>query len=113
MAVNALRQWKLACPKSELDLVFPTAGGGVIHGREIRRVWAALLKACDLSGYRFHDARHIAASLMIGEGWQPKRVMTILGHSSITMTFDLYGHLWPDTEDDAAGMARIEARLLR
>jgi integrase len=112
MVINTLRQWRLACPKSDLDLVFPNASGGVIHGRKIRQVWSALLKACDLSGYRFHDLRHAAASLMIEQGWQPKRIMTIMGHSSITMTYDLYGHLFQDAEDDAEGMAQIEARLL-
>ncbi len=36
-----------------------------------------------------------------------------MGHSSIQMTFDLYGHFWETPEDDAAAMAQIEARLLR
>ena len=44
---------------------------------------------------------------------QPKKVQTIMGHRSIQMTFDLYGHLWATAEDDAAAMAQIEARLLR
>ena len=35
-----------------------------------------------------------------------------MGHSSIQMTFDLYGHLWKTLEDDAKAVAQIEARLL-
>ena len=113
MVLNTLRQWRLACPQSELGLVFPTSNGTVIRGSEIRRQWSALLQACDLSGYRFHDLRHVAASLFIEQGWQAKKVQTVMGHSSVKMTFDLYGHLWPDADDDAAAMAQIEARLLR
>jgi integrase len=65
----------------------------------------------EIPRYRFHDLRHAAASLMIEQSWQPKKVQSILGHSSIQMTYDLYGHLWETAEDDAKGMAAIEARL--
>jgi integrase len=37
--------------------------------------------------------------------------MTMMGHSSIQMTFDLYGHLWKTAEDDADAMAQIEKRI--
>jgi integrase len=62
--------------------------------------------------YTFHSLRHIAASLFIEQGWGPKKVMTVMGHSSIQMTFDLYGHLWKTLDDDAKAVAQIEARLL-
>jgi hypothetical protein len=39
--------------------------------------------------------------------------MEVMGHSSIKMTFDLYGHLWATPESDQEAMAQIEARLLR
>ena len=115
MAANVLRQWKLACPKTD-GLVFPAkraARGGVIGHSEVWRAWHQLLDALDLKGYRFHDLRHAAASLLIEQGLQPKRVQAIIGHSSIKMTFDLYGHLWETPEADAVAMEQIEARLLR
>ncbi len=62
--------------------------------------------------FRFHDLRHAAASLLIETGMQPKKVQSIMGHSSIQVTYDLYGHLWQDSEADAKTMARIEAGLL-
>jgi integrase len=62
--------------------------------------------------YTFHCLRHTAASLFIEQGWTPKKLMTVMGHSSIQMTFDLYGHLWKTLEDDAKAVAQIEARLL-
>jgi integrase len=115
MVLNALRQWRLACAKTERGLVFPSKHGGVIGLAEPHRIWNRLLEALGLprKRYRFYDLRHVAASLFIEQGWQAKKIQAIMGHSSIQMTFDLYGHLWETPEDDAAAMAQIEARLLR
>jgi integrase len=123
MAVNTLRQWRLCCPKTEAGLVFPTSHGGIITHSGIHRIWHNLLDAAGIpweksrSGkpkrYRFHDLRHVAASLFIEQGWQPKKIMEVMGHSSIKITFDLYGHLWKTPESDQEAMAQIEARLLR
>jgi integrase len=114
MVVNTLRQWRLACPKTEAGLVFPTRNGGVIRHSGIHRIWHGLLEAAGLpQRYRFHDLRHTAASLLIEQGWQPKKIQEVMGHSSIQMTFDLYGHLWATPESDQEAMAQIEARLLR
>jgi integrase len=44
---------------------------------------------------RFHDLRHTHASLLIAAGVHPKAIQARLGHSSITMTMDRYGHLMP------------------
>ena len=115
MVVNALRQWRLACPKTELNLVFPAKRGGVIGLSETWRTWNQLFKATGLPRlrYRLYDLRHAAASLMIEQGWQPKKMQSVMGHSNIQMTFDVYGHLWETPEDDAAAMEQIETRLLR
>jgi integrase len=56
--------------------------------------------------------RHAAASLFVAHlGWTPKRLQTVMGHSSINMTFDLYGHLFENTEADRPDMAKIEAAV--
>lgn len=119
MVVNALREWKLACPSSPLDLVFPSGQGNVESYANIRnRGFMPLLEACGIvnkSGkpkYTFHALRHAAASLFIEQGWQPKRIQAIMGHASVTMTMDTYGHLFPDPEGDQDAMAQVEARLL-
>ena len=44
-------------------------------------------------------------------GWTPKRLQSVMGHSSINMTFDLYGHLFENTEADRPDMAKIEAAV--
>jgi integrase len=49
-----------------------------------------------------HDARHAAASVLIAAGVNVKALSTYVGHSSITITLDLYGHLFPGNEDEAA-----------
>jgi len=52
----------------------------------------------------FHQARHTYASFMIAAGVNPKALSAFMGHSSIKVTFDLYGHLMPGTEAEAAAL---------
>jgi integrase len=56
-----------------------------------------------------HTLRHAAVSLWIEQGLSPKRVQELAGHASLTMTMDLYGHLWADSEGDAALARKSEA----
>ncbi len=118
LVANTLKTWKLACRITGLDLVFPSDGGQVVTNGTIHRsCWGPLQRASgmvDGAGvplYTFHALQHAAASLFIEQGWSPKKVQTIMGHSTIQVTFDTYGHLWPDIEDDRAALAQIEARL--
>ncbi len=62
--------------------------------------------------YGLHSLRHAAASLFIEQGFSPKRVQTLMGHSSIQMTFDTYGHLFPAADDDRVAMSQLQARLV-
>jgi integrase len=120
MAINALRQWRLVCPKGELGLVFPSNAGTVDSLTNIaKRVWKPLQSRCGIvtgdgkARYLFHSLRHAAASLFIATlGWPPKRVQTVLGHASITMTFDRYGHLFADHEGDREAMKKLEAAIV-
>jgi integrase len=113
IVVNTLRQWRLACPKGEGDLVFPTSQGKPRHTRGL----APLQEAAGISEggtpkYGMHALRHAAASLFIEQGFAPKRVQAPMGHSTIQMTFDTYGHLFPAPEDDKAAMRQLQARLV-
>ena len=56
--------------------------------------------------------RHAAASLFIEQGWNPKKIQTLLGHASITMTMDVYGHLFENAEQDAGMFEKLEQDLL-
>jgi integrase len=115
MVLAALRQWRLACPRLESGLVFPAKKGGVISHSTSWRMWTELLAAIGLpsKSYRLYDLRHAAISMLIEDaGWPPKKIQVVAGHSSIKMTYDIYGHLWKTPEEDAAALERVEARLM-
>jgi integrase len=58
-----------------------------------------------------HDCRHTCASLLIAAGVNAKALSTIMGHASIGITFDVYGHLMPGGEEEAR--SRVDAYLER
>jgi integrase len=120
MVVNALREWKLACPKGELGLVFPNGAGKIEnHANIANRGWYTLQVnsgIVDTAGgakYGVHSLRHFFASWAIEQGFTAKRLQALLGHASIQMTFDIYGGLFPDDEDDQAKFAAGELALTR
>jgi integrase len=78
-------------------LVFTSSEGGPLRNSNFRRrVWNDAVAEAGLGeGLRIHDLRHTCASLLIAEGAHPRAVMGHLGHSSITVTMDRYGHLFP------------------
>jgi integrase len=113
LVVNTLREWRLGCPRGPLDLVFPNGAGNVeSHANIAARGFRPLQKAC-FGEVRFglHSLRHFFASWAIEQGFSPKRLQALLGHSSIQMTFDIYGHLFPSLEDDHAKFAAGELRV--
>jgi integrase len=133
IVVNTLREWKLASPKSELGLVFPTTGGLVEHHKNIveRGLVPTLVsagvatEAVGPDGMKIkrakytglHALRHFYASWCInrradgGLELPAKVVQERLGHSSIMMTMDVYGHLFP-RGDDSEELAAAERSLL-
>ena len=116
LVVNTLKQWRLECPTGKLDLVFPNTIGNIETMRDIHsRCWTPLQIKRGFTTdtgeprYNFHRLRHAAASLFIKYlGWSPKRLQTVMGHASINMTFDRYGHLFENVDADRADMAKIE-----
>jgi integrase len=128
MVVNALKEWWLACPRQKpvegdgegrLWLVFPNGNGRVENHANIanRGFYALQIEAgiTDSRGkakYGMHALRHFFASWAIEQGFSPKRLQTLVGHSSIQMTFDVYGHLFPSLEDDHARFAAGELALV-
>jgi integrase len=76
-------------------LVFPTPLGEPLRRSNFtRRVWAPATAAVGLTGLRFHDLRHTAVALAIRQGAHPKAIQERMGHSSVTVTLDRYGHLY-------------------
>jgi integrase len=118
MVINTLKEWRLACPRGLAGLVFPNGKGNPeqitsIHYRGLGPMQrAAGITDTDKPKYGMHSLRHAAASLFIEQGFSPKRVQALMGHSTIQMTFDTYGHLFPAAEDDRVAMERLQARLV-
>jgi integrase len=103
-----LREWRMECPHG--DLVFPTRSGEPESLANIyNRCWKPLLKAARMPGkFNFHALRHFHASMLIEDGASPKEVMVELGHGSIQMTFDLYGHLFTDEDSERRRSERAD-----
>ncbi len=110
--LEALRRHRVAQAEERLrtaavwednDLVFANHVGRPMTAQNLlRRSFEPLLKRAGLPRMRFHDLRHSAATLLLGEGIHPKIVAEMLGHTRISTTLDLYSHVTPTMQRDAA-----------
>jgi integrase len=66
-------------------------------------VWKPITKKANMAGTRYHDLRHFFASQLIANGETAAYVRDQMGHSSIKVTFDTYGHLFPGRGKEASG----------
>lgn len=85
-------------------------GGLVRYSNWYQRVWMPLVAAAGLEGLRFHDLRHTSVALAIHAGGHPKQIQERLGHSSIRITLDIYGHLFEGMDAELAGRLDEGAR---
>ncbi len=103
--VSALRRHKLATapdPAEDGGRVFCSATGGPIDGDNLTRAWTRSLRKAGCRHLPLHSLRHLAVSRMIASGASPKAIQSVVGHASIQLTFDTYGHLLPDDLDALA-----------
>jgi len=102
--VKALKGWRLTSSfKTKDDLVFPNPEGKPQnHSRMLRKSFHPTLVRAELPRIRFHDLRHTYASMLIKQGENIKYIQAQLGHSSIHMTIDVYGHLMDTVNQEAA-----------
>jgi integrase len=75
--------------------------GKIIEQNYIRRIHKRILDKAGLRKIRIHDLRHTYASLLLSQGESPVYVKEQLGHHSIQMTVDIYGHLIPSSNRQA------------
>ncbi len=110
-AVDALRHHRVEQAQERLqlgaswednDLVFSNYIGRPVSPWILIRHFHELLAKADLPKIRFHDLRHTAATLLLGQGVHPKIVSEMLGHSNIATTLDLYSHVTPVMQRQAA-----------
>jgi integrase len=98
-------------PGDPESLMFATNDTPLRTSNFHRRVWYPAVQQISEEGLRIHDLRHTCASLLIAAGAHPGLVREHLGHSSIRVTMDVYGHLYEDTKDEiAAALERARSR---
>jgi integrase len=85
------------------NLVFSsTIGTPLDPSNLVGRSFKPLLRRAGLPSIRFHDLRHACATLLFSEGVPVKVVQEVLGHSSVSVTMDVYSHILPDMQERAA-----------
>jgi integrase len=111
VAVAALRAHRLRQREERLkmgpawtdyDLVFATEAGTPLYGGNVYRAFQRLQARAGLPTIRFHDLRHTCATMLLSARVNLKVVSEMLGHASVAITLDIYSHVLPDMQQDAA-----------
>jgi integrase len=105
--VEVLARHLETAPASEW--VFPARQGGHLRYDNFRvRVWDPAVERASLVPLTFHELRHTAAAVMINEGADPLQVQRRLGHKDVGTTLGVYGHLYPNREEElVAALDRV------
>ena len=101
--ISELKKWKVACPPNKFNLIFPNqAGQPINHNNMVNRYFNPALEKAKIERIRFHDLRHTFASLLIEQGENIKYIQSQLGHSTPTVTLNVYAHLIKPVNQEAA-----------
>lgn len=101
-AQDVVRQRTGLPPVTDNDLVFCQYDGKPYLPDSMTHAWIKLTRRCGLDGIRLHDARHSHATLMLKNGTSPKVIQERLGHSNFSTTMNLYAHVSPGMQKEAA-----------
>lgn len=101
-AHDALTAWKALGDAAADDRVWQAQDGGAFARTSVIKRARSAWKAAELAEIGLHEARHSAASMWIASGLNAKVVCELIGHASIAITLDRYGHLFPAELDQAA-----------
>lgn len=98
------RQQRLLAGSSwqDLKLIFTSRTGTPVDTTNVLHQFHKILEQAGIPRMRFYDLRHTHASLLIAEGVHPKKISERLGHASIRLTMDLYGHLFDGSDKESA-----------
>jgi integrase len=106
---QAERMLRLGARVTDDDLVCALEDGRPMHPTFITHEWVRTLKNTRLPRCRFHDLRHAHGTHMLASGTHIKVASERLGHSKVGITLDLYSHVLPGMQEDAA--AKVDAAL--
>jgi integrase len=102
-AVEALRRHRIAQGRLSPGFVFPgDADGRPWSPQKVTDAFRRLAKGAQIVGASFHTLRHTCATQLLAQGVHPKVVQEMLGHSTIAITMDLYSHVTPSLQAEAA-----------
>lgn len=101
-ARQAEEQLRLGLRPDADSFVVAQVDGSPLQPRSLTHEWVRLITKTTLPRIRFHDLRHTHASQMLSAGVHPKVASERLGHSTIGITLDLYSHVMPGMQADAA-----------
>ncbi len=104
-------QRRYGVPSKDTGLVFVQLDGQGYHPDRLRELFQALARKAGVPVIRLHDARHSCATLALDAGLHPKVVQQLLGHSSWSVTMDLYSHRVDRLQRDAT--VRLEKLVHR
>ena len=108
-ATRAQELLRLGVGPSDDDLVIAHPDGSLVQPIYISQLWGRTIKRTKLAQLRFHDLRHAHATHLLANGVHPKVASERLGHSRVGITLDLYSHVIPGMQEDAA--ATVDAAL--
>ena len=94
---------------SDEGLVFCREDGRGLHPDEVSKHFTASVESLDVRRITLHGLRHSWASLALAAGVNPKVVSERLGHASVSFTLDVYSHVMPGLQEDAA--AKVAALI--
>jgi integrase len=91
-----------SCPPDMEELIFTTPSGRPIHSDKLAKKFKSILEQAGLPMIRLYDLRHTGATLALAAGVPPKVVSEQLGHASAAFTLDIYSHVLPHMQEQAA-----------
>lgn len=95
--------------QDEATFVYAQEDGSPLQPRTLTHAWAKAIAKTDLPRIRFHDLRHAHATHLLQSGVHPKVASERLGHSCVGVTLDIYSHVLPGMQEDAA--SRVDEAL--
>jgi integrase len=90
------------------EMVWTTERGSLLRRGSFGRIWRRAVAESVGPPFRVHELRHTHAAWLIADGEHPKAIQTRLGHGSISVTMDRYGHLMDGLDDQIA--VHLDAR---
>jgi integrase len=100
---------RLGVRQTDSTFVYTREDGEPMQPHSLTNAWLKVLSKTNLPRIRFHDLRHAHATHLLSNGVHPKVASERLGHSRVGITLDLYSHVLPGMQEDAA--ARVDDAL--